>query len=153
MIHCKRAVRVLVDRLWPRNCRKDELPIAQWLPEVAPSHELRKAFKAGAVSFEQFKVAYRKELAARPQCWWRLVDVARGGNLTLVYAAKSTVENNAVVLAWRMRWRSGRRGVRRFVIWVGSSDGRQDGFGAAAQPSGSKLPRHGGSYSFQAVYG
>ena len=108
MIHCKRAyeaasaedgMRVLVDRLWPRNCRKDELPIAEWLPEVAPSHELRKAFKAGAVSFEQFKVAYRKELAARPQCWWRLVDVALGGNLTLVYAAKSTVENNAVVLA------------------------------------------------------
>ncbi|BBP61413.1 DUF488 family protein [Pseudomonas sp. St316] len=108
MIQCKRAyetasaedgVRVLVDRLWPRNCRKDELPIAEWLPEVAPSHELRKAFKAGAVSFEQFKVAYRKELAAQPQCWWRLVDVAQGGNLTLVYAAKSAVENNAVVLA------------------------------------------------------
>ncbi|WP_431191912.1 DUF488 family protein, N3 subclade [Pseudomonas halotolerans] len=43
MIHCKRAyesagtedgVRVLVDRLWTRNCRKDELPIAEWLPEV-----------------------------------------------------------------------------------------------------------------------
>lgn len=108
MIQCKRAyeaanaedgTRVLVDRLWPRNCRKDELPIAQWLPEVAPSHELRKAFKAGAVSFEQFKVAYRKELAARPQYWWPLVDIAQGGNLTLVYAAKSTVENNAVVLA------------------------------------------------------
>lgn len=108
MIQCKRAyetasaedgVRVLVDRLWPRNCRKDELAIAEWLPEVAPSHELRKAFKAGAVSFEQFKVAYRKELAAQPQCWWRLVDVAQGGHLTLVYAAKSTVENNAVVLA------------------------------------------------------
>ncbi|WP_447768173.1 DUF488 domain-containing protein [Pseudomonas kilonensis] len=108
MIQCKRAyetasaedgVRVLVDRLWPRNCRKDELAIAEWLPEVAPSHELRKAFKAGAVSFEQFKVAYRKELAAQPQCWWRLVDVAQDGHLTLVYAAKSTVENNAVVLA------------------------------------------------------
>lgn len=108
MIQCKRAyeaanaedgTRVLVDRLWPRNCRKDELPIAQWLPEVAPSHELRKAFKAGAVSFEQFKVAYRKELAARPQYWWPLVDIAQGGNLTLVYAAKSTLENNAVVLA------------------------------------------------------
>ncbi|CAH0309921.1 DUF488 domain-containing protein [Pseudomonas brassicacearum] len=108
MIQCKRAydpasttdgVRVLVDRLWPRNCRKEALAIAQWLPEVGPSHELRKAFKAGAVSFEQFKVAYCKELAARPQCWWRLVDVAQDGHLTLVYAAKSTVENNAVVLA------------------------------------------------------
>lgn len=108
MIQCKRAYeaasaedgeRVLVDRLWPRNCRKDELLIAQWLPDLAASHELRKAFKAGAVSFEQFKAAYRQELAAQPQYWWRLVDVARGGNLTLVYAAKSMVENNAVVLA------------------------------------------------------
>jgi uncharacterized protein YeaO (DUF488 family) len=108
MIKCKRAYeapgpddgeRVLVDRLWPRNCRKDELVINQWLPDVAPSHELRKAFKTGALSFDRFKAAYQQELTARPQCWWRLVDVARGGNLTLIYAAKSTVENNAVVLA------------------------------------------------------
>lgn len=108
MIQCKRVYEVasaedgkrfLVDRLWPRNCRKDELLIAEWLPDVAPSHELRKAFKAQAVSFDQFKAAYRQELAARPQYWWRLVDVAQGGNLTLVYAAKSTAENNAVVLA------------------------------------------------------
>jgi uncharacterized protein YeaO (DUF488 family) len=110
MIQCRRAyetasaedgVRVLVDRLWPRNCRKNALMIAEWLPEVGPSHELRKAFKAGAVSFAEFSVAYRRELAARPEHWWKLVDVARGGTLTLVYAAKSTVENNAVVLA---RW-------------------------------------------------
>lgn len=108
MIQCKRAyetasaadgVRVLVDRLWPRNCRKDALAIAEWLPEVAPSHELRKAFKAGAVSFTEFSVAYRRELAARPEHWWKLVDIARDGTLTLVYAAKSTVKNNAVVLA------------------------------------------------------
>uniref|UniRef100_A0A923FK86 DUF488 family protein n=1 Tax=Pseudomonas zanjanensis TaxID=2745496 RepID=A0A923FK86_9PSED len=108
MIQCKRAyetasaedgVRVLVDRLWPRNCPRDALVIAEWLPEVGPSHELRKAFKAGALSFSEFSVAYRRELAARPEHWWKLVDLARGGTLTLVYAAKSTVENNAVVLA------------------------------------------------------
>ena len=108
MIQCKRAyetasaedgVRILIDRLWPRNCRKDALAIAEWLPEVGPSHELRKAFKTGAVSFAEFSVAYRRELAARPEHWWKLVDVARGGTLTLVYAATSTVENNAVVLA------------------------------------------------------
>ncbi|AZE46525.1 putative uroporphyrin-III c-methyltransferase [Pseudomonas chlororaphis] len=108
MIQCKRAyeaassedgVRVLLDRLWPRNCRKDALAIAEWLPELGPSHELRKAFKAGAVSFAEFSVAYRRELAGRPEHWWKLVDVARGGTLTLVYAAKSTLENNALVLA------------------------------------------------------
>ncbi|MFL6608757.1 MAG: DUF488 domain-containing protein [Pseudomonas sp.] len=108
MIQCKRAyetasaedgVRVLVDRLWPRNCPKDALAIAEWLPEVGPSHALRKALKSGAVSFAEFRAAYRRELAARPEHWWKLVDVARGGTLTLVYAAKSTRENNAVVLA------------------------------------------------------
>ncbi|AKK01746.1 MarR family transcriptional regulator [Pseudomonas chlororaphis] len=108
MIQCKRAyeaasatdgVRILVDRLWPRNCPKQALVIDEWRPEVAPSHGLRKAFKAGSVSFEAFKVAYRKELAAQPQSWWRLVDVARDGALTLVYAARSVTENNAVVLA------------------------------------------------------
>jgi uncharacterized protein YeaO (DUF488 family) len=108
MIQCKRAyeaasaedgVRVLVDRLWPRNCRKDALVIDEWLPEVGPSHALRKAFKAGAVSFSGFSVAYRRELAGRPEHWWKLVDIARGGTLTLVYAAKATAENNAVVLA------------------------------------------------------
>ncbi|WP_053214547.1 DUF488 domain-containing protein [Pseudomonas sp. Q12-87] len=108
MIQCKRAyeaasaedgVRVLVDRLWPRNCRKDTLVIDEWLPQVGPSHELRKAFKAGAISFAGFSVAYRRELAGRPEHWWKLVDVARGGTLTLVYAAKATAENNAVVLA------------------------------------------------------
>lgn len=108
MIHCKRAYdapapddgkRILVDRLWPRNCRRDELSIDEWLPDVAPSHALRKAFKTGDLSFAQFRTAYRQELTAQPQHWWKLVDFARNGNLTLVYAARSTVENNAVVLA------------------------------------------------------
>ncbi|SFW16383.1 Uncharacterized conserved protein YeaO, DUF488 family [Pseudomonas sp. NFACC09-4] len=108
MIQCKRAYeapapedgkRVLVDRLWPRNCRKDGLHLDEWLADVAPTHQLRRAFKAGDLSFAQFKAAYRQELNARPQHWWALVDIARSGNLTLVHAARSTVENNAVVLA------------------------------------------------------
>jgi uncharacterized protein YeaO (DUF488 family) len=108
MIQCKRAYeapapddgqRVLVDRLWPRNCRKDELNIHAWLKDVAPSSELRKALKGGEMSFDQFRTAYRQELGAQPQHWWKLVDVARNGNLTLVYAARSITENNAVVLA------------------------------------------------------
>ncbi|UZE01925.1 DUF488 domain-containing protein [Pseudomonas mediterranea] len=108
MIQCKRAYeapasddgrRVLVDRLWPRNCRKEELIIDAWLQDVAPSPKLRKAFKGGEMSFDQFKTAYREELGAQPQHWWKLVDIARNGNLTLVYAARSITENNAVVLA------------------------------------------------------
>ncbi|WP_422777120.1 DUF488 domain-containing protein [Pseudomonas mediterranea] len=108
MIQCKRAYeapapddgrRVLVDRLWPRNRRKDELNIDAWLQDVAPSSELRKALKSGEMSFDQFKTAYRQELGAQPQHWWKLVDIACNGTLTLVYAARSPLENNAVVLA------------------------------------------------------
>ncbi|NUT85529.1 DUF488 family protein [Pseudomonas corrugata] len=108
MIQCKRAYeapalddgqRVLVDRLWPRNCRKDALSIDAWLQDVAPSPELRKAFKGGEISFDQFKTAYRQELGAQPQHWWKLVDIACNGTLTLVCAARSPLENNAVVLA------------------------------------------------------
>ncbi|MDB6145580.1 MAG: bacteriophage protein [Pseudomonas sp.] len=108
MIQCKRAYlpaadddgkRILVDRLWPRNVRKDRLPLDQWLPEVAPSTELRRAFKTGNLNFAKFTAAFRKELAAHPSHWWGLVDIAQAGRLTLVYAARSQLENNAVVLA------------------------------------------------------
>ena len=108
MIQCKRAytpaspddgTRVLVDRLWPRNCRKEDLPLTGWLPDAAPSTELRKAFKSGEKGFPQFAAAYRKELAASPQHWWALLQYAEKGTLTLIYSAHDPEANNAIVLA------------------------------------------------------
>lgn len=108
MIRCKRAYeepspedgqRVLVDRLWPRNRRKDQLDVLQWLPELAPSNELRKAFHQGGLAFEAFVQRYRRELTAAPEHWMPLLDLARKGDLTLVYSAKDTRQNNATVLA------------------------------------------------------
>ena len=49
MIYCKRVYeaahpndgkRILVDRLWPRGMRKDQLIMDLWLKEVAPSTAL-----------------------------------------------------------------------------------------------------------------
>lgn len=108
MIACKRAYvpaavedgqRVLVDRLWPRNRRKDQVALSAWLPDVAPSAALRQAFHAHTVGFDEFARRYREELAAQPQHWWGLLDLARNGTLTLVYAAKDEQHNNAQVLA------------------------------------------------------
>jgi uncharacterized protein YeaO (DUF488 family) len=108
MIQCKRAYspadtndgyRVLVDRLWPRNCRKEQLPLDEWLREVAPSTELRRTFKRAEVDFETFRERYRQELTARPEHWWKLLDKARNGTLTLIYSAKDQQHNNARVLA------------------------------------------------------
>lgn len=108
MIQCKRAYdpaaaddgsRVLVDRLWPRNCRKDQLPLLAWNREVAPSTELRRAFKQGDLDFAAFRVHYRQELSGRPEHWMPLLDMARKGTLTLIYSAREPLQNNAQVLA------------------------------------------------------
>jgi uncharacterized protein YeaO (DUF488 family) len=108
MIQCKRAyepasaddgLRILVDRLWPRNCPKNQLPLDGWNRDVAPSTDLRHAFKQGELDFDTFRSRYRQELAGRPEHWMPLLDAARKGNLTLVYAARDASHNNARVLA------------------------------------------------------
>lgn len=66
MIQCKRVyleaetsdgIRVLVDRLWPRGVARDALVLDEWLPDVAPSSELRKSFAHRAEAFEEFRTA------------------------------------------------------------------------------------------------
>lgn len=92
MIQCKRAYeppsledgqRILVDRLWPRGCRKDTLALHAWLPDLAPSTALRKAFKGGEIGFATFRQRYRDELAGHPEHWWALLEMAGRGTLTL----------------------------------------------------------------------
>jgi len=108
MIRCKRAYepparddghRVSVDRLWPRNRTRESLALHDWCKALAPSSELRRAFKAGKLSFEIFRDDYRRELAGHPEHWWPLLDIAARGPLTLVYAARDEQQNNARVLA------------------------------------------------------
>ncbi|TBU72499.1 DUF488 domain-containing protein [Phytopseudomonas daroniae] len=107
MICCKRVYesweegdgyRVLVDRLWPRGCRKDALRHDEWLRDVAPSAQLRRNFGHRAEAYEAFRDAYRHELAAHPEYWQGLLARAAAGNLTLLYAARDTEHNNARVL-------------------------------------------------------
>jgi len=107
MIRCKRVYdavdqcdgqRVLVDRLWPRNKRKEDLH-GQWLREVAPSNALRKAFHQGEVDYIGFAQRYQQELAAHPEHWYSLLDLAAQGDLTLLYTSKDIEHNNAQVLA------------------------------------------------------
>ncbi|NWL78897.1 DUF488 domain-containing protein [Pseudomonas taiwanensis] len=91
--------RVLVDRLWPRGIRKESLALASWLKEVAPSDQLRKQFCHDPALFDEFRLLYRAELAAHPEHWQGLLEMARKGSLTLLYAAKDETRNNARVLA------------------------------------------------------
>lgn len=108
MIVCKRVYepagpedghRVLVDRLWPRGCSKASLALDAWLRDLAPSDEVRRAFAHEPERFAAFRAAYRAELTAAPALWQPLLERARGGTLTLLYAAHDEEHNNAQVLA------------------------------------------------------
>jgi uncharacterized protein YeaO (DUF488 family) len=92
--------RVLVDRLWPRGVRKDDAHLDAWLKEVAPSDQLRKWFGHDAERWSRFRTRYRDELkrATTKQQIRDLAARAKRGQVTLVYAARDELHNNAVVL-------------------------------------------------------
>lgn len=92
--------RVLVDRIWPRGRRKDELALDEWAKELAPSTALRKWFAHDPERWEEFRERYRDELAT-PEARERLralIDAAGGRPITLVYSARDEQHNQAVVL-------------------------------------------------------
>ncbi len=92
--------RVLVDRLWPRGVKKEELRLDLWLKEIAPSPELRTWFGHDPARWEEFRRMYRQELRApvRRHLIRDLAEWARRGPLTLVYGARDEEHNGAVVL-------------------------------------------------------
>jgi uncharacterized protein YeaO (DUF488 family) len=92
--------RVLVDRLWPRGKRKEDLKLDAWLKEVAPSTELRKWFAHDPERWKEFQSRYRAEMRA-PAARDALHDLAaraRRGAVTLVYGARDREHNEALVL-------------------------------------------------------
>jgi uncharacterized protein YeaO (DUF488 family) len=90
--------RVLVDRLWPRGVTKEAARLDDWRREVAPSAELRRWFGHDPARWPEFRRRYRQELEANPEPLEPLLDAARRGPLTLVYAARDERHNQAVVL-------------------------------------------------------
>jgi len=95
------GTRVLVDRLWPRGLRKDEIALDDWLRDLAPSNDLRKWFHSQPEQWLQFRKRYLKELS-RPELesdLQKLYTLARNRKrLTLLYASKNDERNNATVL-------------------------------------------------------
>ena len=92
--------RVLVDRLWPRGRSKETLALDSWARELAPSDKLRKWFGHDVERWEEFRQRYGDELKdEEKQAQMRqLLDDAEGQTITLVYGAKDTEHNQAVVL-------------------------------------------------------
>jgi uncharacterized protein YeaO (DUF488 family) len=99
--------RVLIDRLWPRGVKRGSARLDEWAHELAPSSELRSWFAHDPDRFEEFRRRYTAELGAHEDKLRELRRRARHGTVTLVYGARDTEHNDAVVLARILR--AGRR--------------------------------------------
>ncbi len=107
MIQVKRAyetesegdgVRFLVERLWPRGIKKENLAVEEWLKDVAPSAELRRWFNHDPTKWDEFRERYFRELEKHPTAWEPLLARIRRDRVTLVFSAHDTQYNNAIAL-------------------------------------------------------
>jgi uncharacterized protein YeaO (DUF488 family) len=92
------GVRYLVDRLWPRGITKEALAIRDWLKDASPSNDLRKRFHNNPTQWNEFRRLYFAELEKSPAAWEPILQTAREGKVTLVYAARDPLQNNAIAL-------------------------------------------------------
>ena len=114
MIQIKRAYerasqddgeRILVERLWPRGVKKEELRLDQWIKDIAPSTALRQWFQHDPAKWNEFRRRYFKELEHHADAWRPLLALARRGRVSLIYSAHDTEHNNAVALEEFLRAR------------------------------------------------
>ena len=112
MIQCKRVYdapdkgdgyRVLVDRLWPRGVKKADLLYDEWAKDLTPSSALRGEFHSEIIDFTEFSRRYRAELSEHQQVARTLAERSKNMPVTLLYAAKNTTQNHALVLADYLR--------------------------------------------------
>ena len=90
--------RLLIDRLWARGLTKEAARIDDWIKELAPSTELRKWFGHDPARWDEFQARYKEELLTQAELLAKLRAEAKKGTITLLFAAKDTAHNNAVVL-------------------------------------------------------
>ncbi|WOD44801.1 DUF488 domain-containing protein [Hwangdonia lutea] len=90
--------RILVDRIWPRGVSKQDAKLDDWNKNIAPSEKLRKWFDHDPDKFEEFEEKYQKELENKSEDLNRIREHAKSKTVTLLYGAKDTKHNQAVVL-------------------------------------------------------
>jgi uncharacterized protein YeaO (DUF488 family) len=92
------GARYLVDQVWPRGKKREDLDLRGWLKVVAPSTALREWFHHDPARWDEFCSRYFKELDANSLALQPLLEAARKETITLVYGAKDTEHNQAVAL-------------------------------------------------------
>ncbi|WP_156290177.1 DUF488 domain-containing protein [Oceanobacillus salinisoli] len=97
----KDGIRILVDRIWPRGISKNKAKLDYWLKGIAPSTALRKEFNHDPKHFPMFKQKYWEELqeGEQQEQLAKLKEIINEHpDITLLYAAKNEIYNQAVVL-------------------------------------------------------
>lgn len=90
--------RILVDRVWPRGCTKEQAKLHEWMKDVAPSTELRRWFAHKPELWAQFRERYLLELKGNAAVN-DLRERSATRTVTLLYGARDRKLNQAVVLA------------------------------------------------------
>ena len=91
--------RVLVDRLWPRGMRKENLHYDLWAKDITPSSTLRKWYHQNMdENWEAFISAYQKELDNVPDMGSYIDELKKHSAVTLLYASKDSTHNHAIIL-------------------------------------------------------
>jgi uncharacterized protein YeaO (DUF488 family) len=95
--------RILIDRLWPRGVSRERARLDEWARDLSPSDGLRKWFNHDPKRFPEFRERYREELRGHIDRIHELRDRASRGPVTIVYGARDTEHNDAVVIAELVR--------------------------------------------------
>jgi len=92
------GTRILIDRLWPRGVKKSSAAIDRWIKDIAPSTALRKWFGHDPARWQEFRRRYAAQIRDHRNSLAELRATARKGRVTLVFAARDELHNDAVVL-------------------------------------------------------
>lgn len=92
------GARVLVDRLWPRGKRRDDLQLTEWYRNASPSPALRRAWHQGDIDQQRFAKDYQSELDDDPDALTPLMRHARRGRLSLLTATRNPEQSHLPIL-------------------------------------------------------
>ncbi|HEY7762995.1 MAG TPA: DUF488 family protein [Actinomycetota bacterium] len=94
------GARILVDRLWPRGVKKQDLAFDEWAKDVAPTPALRTWYGHRPERFEEFRRRYREELDSGDahEAFDELRELAGSGTVTLLTATRDVERSGAAVL-------------------------------------------------------
>lgn len=90
--------RILVERLWPRGFKKEDLAMDAWLKDVAPSSPLRKWYSHDLSKWDEFKQKYYKELDSKTEALESIKIALQKSAVTFLFSSKDLEHNSAVCL-------------------------------------------------------